>query len=324
MKWIVGVSLVAVIVGAFATMTIPAQTITPDQAVLKLFPAETQGVGFIDAAALRNTPLGQDLISQGLLRTSPPKLAEFAAATGFDFQHDVDRVTAGNLGNRRMLFVIEARYDKFKVERFLSDHVTRLETHMGRPIYEERDLEVGVAFIDNLVIAGYIEAVKTAIEQASLPASDVRLRSDLLATIRTFEAGNQVWGVGEFHFDELPITQLPPQAAQAEPILKLLRTLQGGTYRMRIDRDVHARGTANFADAENAKTLAGLARGMVALMKTQLPKENQDLLHALDGVQITNSGTQMIVTIEESGDLVKKLRELGPRRGLRLQRRNGD
>jgi hypothetical protein len=320
MKWIAGVSLAAAIVFVAATATIPAQTIIPDQSVLKLFPAETQGVGFIDAAAIRNTPLGQDLMSQGLLRTAPPKLAEFAAATGFDFRNDVDRVTAGNLGNRRMLFVIEARYDKFKVERFLADHVTRLETHMGRPIYEERDLEVGVAFIDNLIIAGYTEAVKTAIEQASLPASDVRLRSDLLATIRTFEAGNQVWGVGEFHFEDLPIAQLPAQAAQAEPILNLLRTLQGATYRMRIDRDVHAQGTANFTDAENAKTLAGLARGMVALMKIQIPKENQDLLHALDGVQITNSGTQMIVNIEEPGDLVKKLGELRTSRGLRRSR----
>lgn len=88
---------------------------------------------------------------------------------------------------------------------------------------------------------------------------------------------------------------------------------------MRIDRDVHARGTANFTDADNAKTLAGLARGMVALMKIQVAKENQDVKHALDGVQITNSGTQMIVNIEESGDLVKKLRELRPRRARLLR-----
>lgn len=324
MKWIVGVSLVAVIVGAAATMTIPAQTVTPDQAVLKLLPAETQGVAFIDAAALRNTPLGQDLTDQGLLPTPPPKLAEFAAATGFDFQRDVDRVTVGRLDNRRMLFVIEARYDKFKVERFLSDHVTRLETYMGRSIYEDRELEVGVAFIDSLVIAGYTEAVKAAVEQASLPASSVRLRGDLLATIRTFEAGSQVWGVGEFHFEELPFAKLPPETAGAAPVLELFKTLQGGTYQMRIDRDVHARAAANFTNADNAKTLAGLTRGMIALMKTQVAKEDQDLLHALDGIQVSNSGMQMIVNVEESGDLVKKLRELGPRRGLRLQRRNGD
>ena len=318
MKWIVGVSLVAVIVGAAATMTIPAQTLIPDQAVMKLFPAETRGIAFIDAASLRNTPLGQDLMALGVAPAPPPKLADFAAATGFDFQRDVDRVTIGRLDNRKMLFAIEARYDKFKVERFLSDHVTRLETHMGRAIYEDRDLEFGVAFIDNLVIAGYIEAVKTAIEQASLPASTLRLRSDLLATIRTFDAGSQVWGAGEFNFDELPVPRISPETPGAEPVLELLRTLQGGTYQMRVGQDVHARATANFTDANSAKTLAGLTRGMLALAKTRVAKDNQDLLFALDGIQVSNSGTQMLVNIEESGELVKKLRELGPRRGRRI------
>jgi hypothetical protein len=312
MKWIVGVSLVAVVAGAAATMTIPAQTVTPDQAVMKLFPAQTQGVAFIDAAALRNTPLGKDLLAEGLIPRMPAKLADFAAATGFDIQRDVDRVTVGRLGSRRMLFVIEARYDRFKVERFLSDNVTRLETHMGRAIYEDRDLEVGVTFIDNLVIAGYIEAVKTAIEQASLPASAVRLRSDLLATIRTLDAGNQVWGVGEFRFNELP--RALPEMPGGAPMTELLRTLQGGTYQMRVDQDVHARATATFTSADDAKTLAALARGLIAVAKTRAAERNKDLLYALDGIQISESGTQMIVNIEESGELVKKLRELRQRR----------
>lgn len=313
MKWIVGVSLVAIVVGVAATMTIPAQTVIPDLAILKLLPAETQGVAFIDAAALRNTPLVQDLMAQGQLPTPPPKLAEFAQAAGFDFERDVDRVTIGRLNDRRMLLVIEARYDKFKVQRFLSDHVNRLETHMGRDIYEDREIDAGVAFVDNLVIAGYIEAVKKAIEQASLPASGVLLSNDLLATIRTIEAGNQVWGVGEFHFEELPVSQVAPQGAG--PVLEILKTLRGGTYQMRIDRDVHARVTGNFTDADSAKTIAGLGRGMVALMKTRVAKE-QDLLHALDGVQISNSGTSVVVNIDESADLVKKLPQLPPRRSF--------
>ena len=85
MKWIAGVSLVAVIFGTAASMTIPAQTITPDLAILKLLPAETQGVAFIDAAALRNTPLVQDLMVehrhdlmvQHRLPNLLPKLADF-------------------------------------------------------------------------------------------------------------------------------------------------------------------------------------------------------------------------------------------------------
>jgi hypothetical protein len=321
MKWIVGVSVVAAVVFALATTTIPAQTIVPDQTVLKLFPAETQGVAFVDLAALRNTPLGQEVMAQGApLATGVPKLQDFIDATGFNFQQDVDRVTVGRLDARRAMFVIQARFDKFKVERYLADHVTRLDTYMGRSIYEDRDLDFGVTFIDDLVIAGYIDAVKKAVEQVSLPASNIALRADLQAAIRNFESGSQVWAVGDFHFNELPVAQLPSRGVAAGPILEVLRTLQGGTYQMRVDSDIHAKATANFTSAENAKTLADLSRGMIALVKTQVATQNQDLLHVLDGVQVSNSGTQIVVNIDEPGDLVKRLRELRQSRGLRRSR----
>jgi hypothetical protein len=56
---------------------------------------------------------------------------------------------------------------------------------------------------------------------------------------------------------------------------------------------------------------------MIALVKTQVATQNPDLLHALDGVQVSNSGTQIVVNIDEPGDLVKKLRGS---RGLRRLR----
>jgi hypothetical protein len=319
MKWIAGVSVVAAVVFALATIAIPAQTIVPDQAVLKLFPAETQGVAFVDLAGLRNTPLGQEVMAQGgpLAATRVPKLQDFINATGFNFQQDVDRVTVGRLDNRRAMFIIQARFDKFKVERYLADHVTRLDTYMGRSIYEDRDLDFGVTFIDELVIAGYTDAVKKAVEQASLPASSIALRSDLMAAIRNFESGSQVWAVGDFRFNELPVAQLPSRAVGAGPILEVLRTLQGGTYQMRVDSNIHAKATANFTSTENAKTLADLSRGMIALVKTQVAAQNPDLLHALDGVQVSNSGTQIVVNIDEPGDLVKRLRKLRQQRPTR-------
>jgi hypothetical protein len=323
MKWIVGVSVVAAVVFAIATATIPAQTIVPDQTVLKLFPAETQGVAFVDLAGLRSTPLGMEVMAQGApLTPQVPKLQDFAAATGFNFQQDVDRVTIGRLDARRAMFIIQARYDQFKVERYLADHVTRLDTYMGRSIYEDRDDDFGVTFIDGLVIAGYTNAVKKAVEQASLPASSIALPSDLMAAIRSFEAGSQVWAAGQFHFVELPVAQLPPQAAGAGPIFELLKTIQGGAYQMRVDTNIHARAVANFTSAENAKTLSDLSRGVIALVKTQVAAQNPDLLHALDGLQVSYSGTQMVVNIDEPGDLVKKFRQLRPARPLR--RRAGD
>ena len=165
-----------------------------------------------------------------------------------------------------------------------------------------------------------VSVFKVALTGDANPWRRIALRSDLLAVIRTFEAGSQVWAVGDVHFDQLPVAQLPPQAAAVGPILEIFKTLQGGTYQMRVDTNIHAKATANFTSVENAKTLADLSRGMIALVKTQVATQNPDLLHALDGLQVSNSGTQMVVNIDEPGDLVKKLRELRQSRGLRRSR----
>src|SRR5690242_9894849 len=137
MKWIVGASLFALIVGAGFTATIPAQTIVPDQAILRLLPQETQGVAFIDVANLRNVPLVQDLVAQGAIpAAAPPRFNDFVAATGLNFQRDVDRITIGRIGVRDMLAIVEARYDKFKVEQYISAKGIQSETHMGWAIYK--------------------------------------------------------------------------------------------------------------------------------------------------------------------------------------------
>src|ERR1043165_7138106 len=97
MKWILGFIAVAVLVGVVATITVPAQTVTLDEGTLKLLPPETLGIAFIDVAGLRNAPLFNDVILQKLPQF-PHELSEFAQATGFEVQRDIDSVTAGRIG----------------------------------------------------------------------------------------------------------------------------------------------------------------------------------------------------------------------------------
>src|SRR5262249_19180398 len=113
MKWISGVAAIAVIVGIIATISVPAQTITPDQATLKLFPPETQGIGVVDVAGLRSAPLFNDLVLQKL-PAFPQQMNDFVTATGFDIKQDVDKLTAGRIGQADGLVIVQARYDKFK------------------------------------------------------------------------------------------------------------------------------------------------------------------------------------------------------------------
>ena len=77
---------------------------------------------------------------------------------------------------------------------------------------------------------------------------------------------------------------------------------------MRVDRDVHAKAVCNFIDAEAARSLSEMARGFLAIAKLQVAKE-PDLLHALDGIQVSSSGMSVVVSIDEPGELLLKMPE---------------
>src|SRR5690606_3959544 len=106
MKWTLGLgaAMLAVLTAAGATA---AQAVVPDEATLKLLPAETRGLSGIDVAGLRHTALIQELLAaQGY----PEDVREFIEATGFQPDRDIEKVTVGHLGRRRAVAIIEARF----------------------------------------------------------------------------------------------------------------------------------------------------------------------------------------------------------------------
>jgi len=315
MRWILGVTVIAVIVGAVATMSVPAQTVTPDEATLKLFPPETQGIGFVDVAGLRNAPLFNELILQQLPQFPRP-VTEFTQATGFDIQRDVDRVTAGHIDQRAVLVVIEARYDKFKVEQFVTDKADHIgtETYLGRVIYTEdqpSDHAGAVSFIDNLIVAGNLSAVKQAIDRLAAPAPSIVQNTELMNQIRTIETSNQVWAVGNIDFSKFGGSPLNAPGK----IDELVHSLKGGTYQMRIDQDVYVKATGSFGSPEMAKATNDMLRGLLAMARLQVAQEEK-LIKLLDGVSIENSAEKLTVSVNASGDLLKQLQEIRTLRGI--------
>ena len=158
-----------------------------------------------------------------------------------------------------------------------------------------------MAFIDNLIVAGSVSAVKQAIDRmVTSPPPSVVQNTELMNEIRTIEAGNQVWAVGKL--DLPPLGNLGP----AEKLGQLAGSLKAGTYQMRIDQDVHVRATGSFGSAEMAKATGDTLRGLLAVVKLQVSQEEK-LIHLLDGVSVENSGERMTLTFNASGDLIKQI-----------------
>ena len=204
--------------------------------------------------------------------------------------------------------IVQGRIDKFKAEQFFRDKGKEEETYLGQTIYHDGD--GGFVFLDGVVLMGQLEAVKKGLDQMSLPGS-TPLRADLTAAIQTIEVGNQVWAVGDFS-----IADIPAAVREPAPIVEILKSLQRGTYQMRIDSDIHARATGTFSDENSARNIGDLARGALAVAKLQVARQQPDMVHVLDGIQVSNSGTILTVRVDESGDLLKKLRSPDHKRYL--------
>jgi hypothetical protein len=297
MKWIFGASILALTLGWAGTATIPAATIRPDESILKYFPAETKGVAFVDVAALRSAPLVQSVLNQGRFQSLPPAVNDFEESTGFDVRRDLEHVTVGTISARERLIVAEAHYDRFKAEQYAKDKGAAAETYLGRQIYHNGD--GAVTFLDNVILFGTGDAVKQGLDRITYPGG-VQISSDLLDAIRTIEAGNQVWAVG--NAVELNLPAGLPQT----PALQILQSVRRGTYQMRVDRDIHARALVDFTDANTATNLADMARGLIAMAKMQVAKQQAELVQVLDGIQVSSSGSSVTAQIEEPGDLLMK------------------
>src|SRR5262245_47684861 len=119
MKWILGASIfVAIAVGWAATATVPVARASIDDVSLRFLPPDTQGIAFVDVAALRNAPLVQDAL-KGQALAVPAGAADFLITTGFNPQQDVDKITFAKLGARDGLVVAQGRVDRFKIEQYL-------------------------------------------------------------------------------------------------------------------------------------------------------------------------------------------------------------
>jgi hypothetical protein len=302
MKWLVGVSIVSVAMGWVAVSMIPAAPVAIDDPSFRFLPPETQAVAFIDAAALRSAPLVQEAFAYQPTLEMSSRDAEFFVAAGINPLREINKVTFAKIGAKSGFAVLQGQYDRFKVEQLLKDSGKQVEAYLGQNVYRNGD--GAFVLFDSVVVAGDVDGVKKAIDQMQLPGS-LPLRSDLMASIQTIEAGNQVWAAGDITIADLGSMGLRGPA----PVVEMLKSLKGGTYQMRVDSGIHARITGNLSDFESAKNLADLARGALALAKMQVGQKQPDAIPLLDGIQVSNNATTLTIDVEESGDLLKKLKD---------------
>jgi hypothetical protein len=107
------------------------------QNLAALAPADSNMVVFADVAALRASPLLEELKAMAPSPTPDPDYAAFVRATGFDYQRDLDKVLLASHqanGKTEDVAIAEGRFDRQKIRSYALAS-GKLERHGGVEVY---------------------------------------------------------------------------------------------------------------------------------------------------------------------------------------------
>lgn len=105
--------------------------------LLSLAPADSALVAYIDLAAIRNSPVTAQLGALAQPARVDKDYTDFVSATGFDYQHDLDRVLitsrTGAPSGDTLIFA-EGRFDRDKIEKYAL-RTGKQQTEHGHALY---------------------------------------------------------------------------------------------------------------------------------------------------------------------------------------------
>ncbi len=306
MKWLIGIfALAATIAGIAITLPPTVEALSPDEALLRIFPKDSTGVMFLDLAELRDNPLVREYFLDRADIQLLGAVAEFARRTGIDPKTDVDQVMLGQTGAHEFLGVARANYDSIVIEQYFRDSDAGSETYSGRVIYRQSLVaDWSLSFVEGLVLIGDDGSVRRAIDQWGTTSQSAMDSPELTAAIESIEEGNQVWGVGTLTEMRLPEAMAPPMA------VNLIASLERVTYQLRLDEGLTVSAVGEFAGPDTARRTGDLLRGVVALGKMQV-MESDDLIQLFDGLQVDSVESSVKIRFSADGELLRRVTELG-------------
>jgi len=218
---------------------------------------------------------------------------EFQERTGIDIETDIDRVVAclepgaasGPMPGAGLV-VASGRFDQVKIEALMRDHGARVEDYKGRhvlwgepssmhgstkpadqltmrPEQPASARAFALAFIKAGVVAiGSLPLVRSSIDLDTTGGDNVTLNDEVMAQVRSIDAGNNAWALGRF--DALRShAHLPEQVASQLPAITWF------SVSTHVNGGIRGVLRAETRDEESANNLRDVVRGFMALAKMQ-------------------------------------------------------
>jgi hypothetical protein len=256
---------------------------------------------------LKSTPLFQKLVAQEKL----PQLDDFARESGFDPRRDVRDLLLASSGKQTVLLARGNFHPTIPVK------ATKLKYH-GYTIVsngESGPQESGFCILDSsLAAAGPVPALEAALDQYK--SGRRNNASALLTRARSIAENYQLWVVtaGDSNF----ITENMPGISGGADFGRIFRSLQNTLIQADLRNGLKGIAEGSCTTAQDAKTLADAARGMVGMGRLNTPENQPELVRLWDGIKVEQVDRKITLTVDIGQDLIDQLLKVmqtnGPKR----------
>ena len=269
-----------------------------------LLPPDANGLVGFDLAAARASLVYQRIEAK-MQDEQRSKLDEFAAVTGFDPRQDLSGVLAATWGSpgrgkQPFLAVLSGRFELTDEARaMLETFAPNAGEHRGVTIFEmqnkDHDEEPAAYFAildDDTALIGIHDAVVAGVERSFSGGPSMRDNATLMARSREASAAGQFWFVSD---QPRELVEAAPEGVDQRHarVFDILRSMQETTFTADLVSGLNLDWNALFGSAEDAKTLADAARGLLALARISLPPGAGELVTFLDRLQIGSNAERV-------------------------------
>jgi len=267
-----------------------------DPTLAAFIPPDTVVLAGVRMDQLRATPLYGKLAQENRL----PRFDEFRTESGFDPSRDIHDLLLASDG-KNMLAIAHGMFAARPAESL------KAGDYKGYTLYA-KDQRGVIAFLDKATaLGGPAASVRAAIDQ--FKSGGRGAPRDLMARADTLPAGAQIWAVVAGWRGATP-DQLRAMGNLGN-MDRMLRSVEGANLTVDFRSGVHAAATGDCHTEPDAKTLADSLRGLTALARMAASRgaseSQQDLLRALDAIQVKQQGPVVQLNIDLAEDAAEKL-----------------
>jgi hypothetical protein len=292
-----------------------AQGVALDRSLVALLPPHATSLVGVDVERLKRTPVWRQFEERS---ARDSHFEELARETGFDPRRDVYELLVASGGPGQLVALACGSFDTAAWTRVLKENKAVSETYRGFELLgpEDAHKQGRFAFLDNrTVLAGSRTEVLAAIDRKIGGGPSLLANTALLNRAQAISGTHPVWAVSDSPGQIVARGFGGSPDARVSNFARIFSSMRAATFALDLSFGLELRASGVCGTAEDARTLADAARGVVALGRLSASQQDPELMAVFDGIRVEQRGNELDVAVRlDPASLEKLLQQGKPRR----------